>query len=267
MSGDITLKSIRINGETLRITIDTNAQPGDLLLFNPGCCQKNIFDYYSKRTDLIKKPFVHETFHEMGRGVVGRKVSVDELTKLEELEQSLLKITSNYEILVVNGGSTDGTSDVLKNSPVKITLLEHPCNLGYGVALKTGIKNARYEYIGIIDGDGSYPPQEIPGLVAQMKDCEMAIGAKVGKDAAIPLIRRPVKWVLTQLASYLVRKEIPDGVWTALANTSLGYLPEGLFSWQGITKRIIKYEKTINALSVDVEDWYQAIEARPASLM
>lgn len=57
--------------------IDTNAQPGDLLLFSPGYCQKNVFDYYSKRTDLIKKPFIQGTFMD----VVGRKVSVDELTK------------------------------------------------------------------------------------------------------------------------------------------------------------------------------------------
>ncbi len=54
------------------------------------------------------------------------------------------------------------------------------------------------------------PPQEIPGLVAQMKDYEMVIGARVGKDVAIPLLRRPAKWILTQLASYLAGKKIPD---------------------------------------------------------
>jgi uncharacterized membrane protein len=41
--------------------IDTNAKEGDLLLFNGGFCQENVFDYYSKRTDLIKKPFPKET--------------------------------------------------------------------------------------------------------------------------------------------------------------------------------------------------------------
>jgi hypothetical protein len=41
--------------------IDINAEPGDLLLFNAGFCQENVFDYYSKRTDLNKKPFTEKT--------------------------------------------------------------------------------------------------------------------------------------------------------------------------------------------------------------
>ncbi|MFX0202078.1 MAG: glycosyltransferase family 39 protein [Candidatus Hodarchaeota archaeon] len=41
--------------------IDTNAEHGDLLLFNAGFCQENAFDYYSERTDLIKKPFPEKT--------------------------------------------------------------------------------------------------------------------------------------------------------------------------------------------------------------
>lgn len=129
---------------------------------------------------------------------------------LEKLEYNLSKTTLNYEIIVVNDGSMDGTSGVLKDSPLKITLIEHPYNLGYGAALKTGIKNAKYGLIGIMDGDGSYSSQEIPELIAQMKDCEMVIGARVGKDAAIPLFRRPAKWILTKLASYLVGKRIAD---------------------------------------------------------
>ena len=41
--------------------IDVNADFGDLLLFNSGFIQENGFDYYSKRTDLIKKPFPEKT--------------------------------------------------------------------------------------------------------------------------------------------------------------------------------------------------------------
>jgi hypothetical protein len=41
--------------------IENNAEPGDLLLFNAGFCQNIVFDYYSKRADLIKKPFPEET--------------------------------------------------------------------------------------------------------------------------------------------------------------------------------------------------------------
>jgi uncharacterized membrane protein len=41
--------------------MDSNAKPGDLLLFNSGTCLRVVFDYYSKRADLIKKPFPEKT--------------------------------------------------------------------------------------------------------------------------------------------------------------------------------------------------------------
>lgn len=41
--------------------IETNAKPGDLLLFDSGAVQEWVFDYYSKRTDLVKKPFAKKS--------------------------------------------------------------------------------------------------------------------------------------------------------------------------------------------------------------
>ena len=39
---------------------------------------------------------------------------------------------------------------------------------------------------------------------------DMVVGARVGEDAEVPLLRKPVKWFLTQLANYLVGTPIPD---------------------------------------------------------
>lgn len=53
-----------VNNEQWRdvaVYVDQHANQGDLLLFNAGFCQENAFDYYSKRTDLIKKPFPEAT--------------------------------------------------------------------------------------------------------------------------------------------------------------------------------------------------------------
>ena len=113
-----------------------------------------------------------------------------------------------YEIVVVDDGSSDKTAERAEAAGVRV--LSHPQNRGYGEALKTGIRHAGFERVAIIDADGSYPAQEIPRLARMLDHAEMVVGARTGADAAIPLIRRPAKWLLTRLASYLTGIRIPD---------------------------------------------------------
>jgi len=114
-----------------------------------------------------------------------------------------------FEVVVVDDGSEDATAErALEVEGVR--LIRHGRNRGYGAALKTGIRHARGEIIVITDADGTYPPQYIPQLVEALDDCDMAVGARVGKDAKIPPLRRPAKWFLTKLASYLAEAKIPD---------------------------------------------------------
>jgi len=114
-----------------------------------------------------------------------------------------------YEIVVVDDGSEDATAERAREVE-GVRLVRHGRNRGYGAALKTGIRHARGEVIVITDADGTYPPEYIPQLVEALEDCDMAVGARVGKDAKIPAVRRPAKWFLTKLASYLAEAQIPD---------------------------------------------------------
>jgi len=114
-----------------------------------------------------------------------------------------------YEVVVVDDGSEDGTAD--RAGEVRgVRLVQHGRNRGYGAALKTGIRHARGEIIVITDADGTYPPEYIPRLVEELEHCDMAVGARVGREAKIPPLRRPAKWFLTRLASYLAEAKIPD---------------------------------------------------------
>ena len=128
---------------------------------------------------------------------------------LEELDDVLNTLDIPRELIVVDDGSTDGTADALLTMK-NIRLKRHQRNIGYGAAIKTGMKEACYEWICIIDGDGTYPIEKIPELVSAMPENDMVIGARIAKDAKIPLVRRPAKWILTQFANYLVQQKIPD---------------------------------------------------------
>ena len=113
-----------------------------------------------------------------------------------------------YEIIVVDDGSEDKTAELARAEGVN--LIERPENQGYGAALKAGIRRSAHDVIVITDADGTYPAKYIPELVEQLGMYDMVVGARTGENVAAPLVRKPAKWVLRKLASYLAGRHIPD---------------------------------------------------------
>jgi len=127
---------------------------------------------------------------------------------IEELSAFLKKYPHPSEAIFVDDGSSDDSPRLLEKSP--FSFLRREENLGYGAAIKTGIENARYDTIVIIDADGAYPPEEIAAVTERLDGCAMAVGSRTGDDVQIPWQRRPAKWLVGLFASWLVRRPIPD---------------------------------------------------------
>ncbi len=133
-------------------------------------------------------------------------------TTLDDLIENLNATHRPFEVLAVNDGSYDQTGDVLESyqTDAPLRVLHNAQNRGYGWSLKRAVLEAKYETIAITDADGTYPNNRLGELIDAMENHDMVVGARTGAKVAIPLIRRPAKWCLTQLAAYLTGVRIPD---------------------------------------------------------
>jgi glycosyltransferase involved in cell wall biosynthesis len=127
---------------------------------------------------------------------------------IEQVRAVMSASQYDYELIIVNDGSTDQTGEKARIAGARV--LNHEVNQGYGAGLKTGIVAAQGDWIVITDADGTYPNERIPDLLSEAGPNDMVVGARVGEAAKIPLIRRPAKWVLAQFANYLAETKIPD---------------------------------------------------------
>jgi glycosyltransferase involved in cell wall biosynthesis len=152
---------------------------------------------------------------------------------LERIKQFSIE-HSDWDVLVVNDGSDDGTQDRLQEfNSSKIKVIHHDVNRGYGAALKTGIKSIDSDLVGIIDADGTYPFEAFHELEEYCSKYTMVVGARTKKGAVIPMIKRFPKFFIRNFASYVTGEKIPDfnsGMRIFrrdLALKLINYLPDG----------------------------------------
>ena len=135
----------------------------------------------------------------------------NEEESIRETVQVLLAMAPQFkavQVIVINDGSDDGTAKIVGSLPVE--LIEHESNRGYGAALKSGLQQAKHEYILIADADGTYPLEDVFRLAEHTLKHDMVVASRTGKIVHVPALRRPFKWIITKLAEYLINRKIPD---------------------------------------------------------
>lgn len=140
---------------------------------------------------------------------------------IREMFISLQKNGILFEVVVVDDGSSDKTYEVLQDlskSPKMKTeykslkVIHHPHNMGYGAAIKTGLRNAKYEYCAIIDADLTYSPDEMVNLFEIMKNrnFDMVVGMRTGTFYKGSFRKQILRFILRKIVEYMSGRSIPD---------------------------------------------------------
>ena len=164
----------------------------------------------------------------------------------------------NFELILVNDGSTDNTAQALTGLGIPfLKIISHPYNQGYGSALKTGARSSQGEFIAFYDGDGQHRPEDLFCLLKQADNYDMVIGDRGGQE--VSRVRGWGKKFLNALANYLVSFKIPD------LNSGLRVVrrdcfdkfahlyPKGFSLSTTVTLVFIKHGFTVKYLPIEVQ--------------
>ncbi len=137
--------------------------------------------------------------------VLPAKNEADNLMKLLPQAREMFP---EAEIIVVNDGSTDNTSEICESAGVKEVV--HPYSKGNGAAIKSGASAASGEIIVFMDGDGQHRPQDIARLLEKLQlGYDMVVGARDDNSQA-SVGRMAANKIYNRLAAWVVGHTIPD---------------------------------------------------------
>ncbi len=129
---------------------------------------------------------------------------------LDDVMSVMSELTTDYEIIVVDDGSRDGTAQVVQALAARypqVCLVRHEKNQGYGAAVFTGLTSATRDWVFFTDSDRQFDLREISKLLDVADSADLVIGYRAPRRD--PLMRKVNAWgwntLVTLLFGYTAR--------------------------------------------------------------
>lgn len=139
---------------------------------------------------------------------------------IARVEQVLSSHSGNYEIVAVNDGSTDNTLAILEDMATedkRLRVVSYPRNMGRGMALRTGFREARGDIVVSIDADLSYDPKyifDLVGVLENEEDVDVVLASPYmpgGGVKDVPALRLMV----SKIGNRILRLAMPNRIYTS----------------------------------------------------